>query len=74
MKVLVYFSRNKDFDDVANIGMNRLFIIEDKRIKKLSTMHRRIVKLCNEYHPAKKGCAYIVRDWQDNEITRNIAY
>lgn len=69
MKVKVYFAQNKetkDWRDIQNVGMNNLFIIEDKRIRRMDTLKARIADLVNKYHPSKKDKLYVVLTWHDD--------
>ena len=69
MKVRVYFANDesvKHWKDISTVGMNNLFIIEDKRIRRMDTLKARIDKLVREYHKGRIGKLYVILTWHDD--------
>ncbi len=66
MKVLVAFA----YPDgtYPEVGMNRLFILEDKRIRHLSTLEKRVEHLVLTYHPSRVGVPYRIKCWESDKV------
>lgn len=65
MKVLVRFEN--DYGEVSLVGMNNLFIIDDKRIKTFTGICKRVYDLL-DYHPAKLNKYYRVYDFKEDKF------
>lgn len=65
MKVLVRFEN--DYGEVSLVGMNNLFIIDDRRITTFRGLAQRVYDLL-DHHPQKLNKYYRVYRYSDEEF------
>ena len=73
MKVIVSFDKNHQGEQqYTGVGMNHIFIIDDKRITTDTGIHKRIAYFVNGWHKYRLNMPYTVYNYDNGHyITAN---